>query len=84
VVLPWLSERTQVQYGVAETTSESETAEDEGWGSRPNDEGSTSVDSPSPTDSSQSSFIGQAASGSATTEEEEKETRTPPHYLKIP
>jgi len=72
VALPRLSERTQAQYGLAETTSESETAEDEGWGSRPNDEGSTSVDSTSPTDSTQSSFIGQATSGSAAAEEEEE------------
>ncbi|WP_442904990.1 ATP-binding protein [Haladaptatus sp. CMSO5] len=71
VALPRLSERTQAQYGLAETT-DSETAEDEGWGSRPNTEGSTSADSTSPTDSAQSSFIGQATSGSAAAEEEEE------------
>ena len=72
VALPRLSERTQARYGLAETTSESETAEDEGWGSRPNDEGSTSADSTSPTDSTQSSFIGQATSRSAAAEEEKE------------
>jgi hypothetical protein len=71
VALPRLSERTQAQYGLAETT-ELETAEDEGWGSRPNDEGSTSADSTSPTDSTQSSFIGQATSGMAAAEEEKE------------
>jgi len=72
VALPRLSKRTQAQYGLAETTSESESGVNEGWGSRRKDERSTSTDSASPVDSTQSSFIEQATSGSAASEEGEK------------
>ncbi|RZV05108.1 hypothetical protein BDK88_4350 [Natrinema hispanicum] len=73
VALPRLAERTQTQYGLAESQSESETGDDEGWGSRPNDERSASVESTSSVDSTQSAFIRQAASGSAADEEKEKD-----------
>ncbi|AEH39265.1 ATP-binding protein [Halopiger xanaduensis] len=73
VALPRLSERTQAQYGLAETPRESETADDEGWGSRSNAGQSTSAESANPVESTQSSFIGQAASGSAADEEKEKD-----------
>jgi hypothetical protein len=76
VALPRLSERTQTQYGLAEAPSESETANDEGWGSRPNAGQSVSADSANPVDSTQSSFIGQATSGSAADEEREKDADT--------
>ncbi|WP_128478895.1 ATP-binding protein [Halorussus pelagicus] len=76
VALPRLSERTQTQYGLSETASESETADDEGWGSRPTDEASASAESASPVESTQSSFIGQATSSSTADEEEEKDTDT--------
>jgi len=68
---PRLSERTQTQYGLAETTSESAAGENEGWGSRPTDEQSTSTESASSVDTTQSSFIGQATSDSAADEENE-------------
>jgi len=71
VALPRLSERTQTQYGLAETTSESAAGENEGWGSRPTDEQSTSTESASSVDTTQSSFIGQATSDSAADEENE-------------
>ncbi|WP_425499084.1 ATP-binding protein [Natronosalvus amylolyticus] len=74
VALPQLSERTQTQYGLAEGASESEAADNEGWGSRPNDARSTSAESDSPVDSTQSSFIGQATSGSAADEEKEADS----------
>ncbi|MDS0301444.1 ATP-binding protein [Halogeometricum sp. S1BR25-6] len=78
VALPRLSERTQTQYGLAETTNESETADDS-WGSRANDEGPTFVDSTSPVESTQSSFLGQATSGSASDEaKKEKDADTTP------
>jgi len=67
VALPQLSERTQTQYGISEAPSESETADDEGWGSGQ----STSTESATLADSTQSSFIGQATSGSAADEENE-------------
>ncbi len=76
VALPRLSERTQTQYGLAEAPSESETTDDEGWGSRPNAGQSASADSANPVDSTQSSFIGQATSGSAADEEREKNADT--------
>lgn len=71
VALPRLSERTQTQYGLAEATSESEAGNTDGWGSRPTDERSTSTESASSVDTTQSSFIGQATSGSAADEENE-------------
>jgi len=80
VALLRLSERTQTQYRLAEAPSESETADDEGWGSRPNAGRPTSAESANPADSTQSSFIGQASSGLAADEEnegnEEKEADT--------
>ncbi|MDS0243615.1 MULTISPECIES: ATP-binding protein [unclassified Haloferax] len=77
VALPRLSERTQAQYGLGETPIEPETADDEGWGSRPTDEQSAPADSANSVDSPQSSFIGQATSGSASDEEkQEKGTDT--------
>lgn len=76
VALPRLSERTQTQYGLAEAPSESETTDDEGWGSRPNAGQSASAGSANPVDSTQSSFIGQATSGSAADEEREKDADT--------
>ncbi|WP_142860789.1 ATP-binding protein [Salinigranum halophilum] len=66
-VLPQLTERTQVQYGLAEDTGESESVGGEGWGSRPNDERSTA------TDPTQSSFIGEATSDSTVDEDEDEE-----------
>ena len=76
VALLRLSERTQTQYGLAEAPSESETTDDEGWGSRPNAGQSASAGSANPVDSTQSSFIGQAISGSAADEEREKDADT--------
>ncbi|MFP9061633.1 ATP-binding protein [Natrialbaceae archaeon A-chndr2] len=76
VAIPRLSERTQSQYGLAEASGESEAADNEGWGSRSNDARSTSAESASSVDSTQSSFIGQATSGSAASEEGEKEADT--------
>ncbi|MCU4719585.1 ATP-binding protein [Halapricum hydrolyticum] len=75
VALPRLSERTQTQYGLAEATSESEPGDTEGWGSRSMDERSTYTESDSPVDTTQSSFIGQATSGSAADEENEGNER---------
>ncbi|WP_282351555.1 ATP-binding protein [Haloferax volcanii] len=72
VALPRLSERTQAQYGLAETPIEPETAEDEGWGSRPNDKQPAPADSANSVDSPQSSFIGQATSGSASDDEKQE------------
>jgi hypothetical protein len=69
VALPRLSERTQAQYGLPKNSSESVTGDD-GWGSRPANERSASTDSSSSGDPAQSSFIGQATSGSAADEEE--------------
>jgi len=57
--------------GLLETTSESAAGENEGWGSRPTDEQSTSTESASSVDTTQSSFIGQATSDSAADEENE-------------
>nr|WP_244879990.1 ATP-binding protein [Natronorubrum tibetense] len=76
VALPRLSEQTQSQYGLAETSSESEAADNEGWGSRPNDARSISAESASPVDSTQSSFIGQATSGSVADDEGENKADT--------
>ena len=76
VALPRLSERTQTQYGLAEALSESETSDDEGWGSRPNAGQSASAESTSSGDSTESSFIGQATSGSVADEEKEKDADT--------
>lgn len=76
VALPRLSERTQAQYGLAETSHESAMADDEDWGSEPNDERPASVESTSSVDSTQSSFIGQAASGSTADEGKEKDADT--------
>ncbi|MFC5368631.1 ATP-binding protein [Salinirubrum litoreum] len=76
VALPRLSERTQTQYGLAEALSESETADDEGWGSRPNAGQSASAESTSSGGSTESSFIGQATSGSVADEEKEKDADT--------
>ncbi|WP_226008318.1 ATP-binding protein [Natrinema salinisoli] len=74
MALPRLSERTQAQYGLAETPRESETADDEGWGSRPNAGQSASAESANSVESTQSSFIGQAASDSVADEEKDADT----------
>jgi len=76
VALPRLSERTQAQYGLVETSHESAMADDEAWGSEPNDERPASVESTSSVGSTQSSFIGQAASGSTADEEKEEDADT--------
>jgi len=76
VALPRLTNRTQTQYGLAETTNESETDEEANWGSSPNDEASASTESSSPVDSTQSSFISQGTSDSAADEEKENDSDT--------
>ncbi|WP_435185550.1 ATP-binding protein [Halobellus sp. EA9] len=68
---PRMMERTQAQYGLSSTTETTATAEDDGWGSRPNDEASA-TESASGDDLTGSSFIKEATSDEAADDDEDE------------
>jgi DNA-binding PadR family transcriptional regulator len=64
VALPRLMQLTEARYGLTESQSTTASSEDEGWGSTPSNGASRTADSTVSNESTQSSFIGQATTGS--------------------
>jgi len=70
VALPRLMRLTEARYGLTESRSMTASSEDEGWGSTPSNGASRTADSTVSNESTQSSFIGQATTGSDADEDD--------------
>jgi len=74
VALPRVTKLTQTQYGIADSQITTDPLDKEGWGSNPSDEALNSSESPSPPETTQSSFIQQASTDSPSEENDESDS----------